>query len=227
MFDLTYNMKDLIDFVFLLNPSACLTYAILAPTNAQIDEYNHLVLQRVLGVERKYACLLDPGHILDYVPRQHIRGLPPHDLTIKVNRTYRMLQNLSIDKGLVKNVRIVITAIANHLITVQILCQPNYTPSSMNDNILIPRITFLTQLPTSGYTLQRKQFPLSPAYATTFNSCQGLTLDFVGIGLTTPAFSHGQFYAALSRIRRCENVRIHLKTGVQSTINVTYHDLLI
>src|ERR1700761_8255891 len=31
-----------------------------------------------------------------------------------------------------------------------------------------------------GRTLLRRQFPLAPAYATTFNSCQGLTLDIVG-----------------------------------------------
>ncbi|KIM65719.1 hypothetical protein SCLCIDRAFT_112413, partial [Scleroderma citrinum Foug A] len=49
--------------------------------------------------------------------------------------------------------------------------------------------------------LLHKQFPLAPAYATTFNSCQGLTLDCVGIDLTCPVFSHRQLYTALSCIR--------------------------
>ena len=36
----------------------------------------------------------------------------------------------------------------------------------------------------------RRQFPLTAAYATTFNSCQGLTLDRMGADLTKPVFSH-------------------------------------
>jgi len=39
------------------------------------------------------------------------------------------------------------------------------------------------------------------AYASTFHSCQGLTLDYVGIDLTTPVFTHGQLYTALSQVR--------------------------
>lgn len=65
--------------------------------------------------------------------------------------------------------------------------------------ILLPRISFTHSL-RSGHTLLRRQFPLAPAYATTFNSCQGLTLDRVGVDLTVPMFSHGQLYTALSRI---------------------------
>ncbi|KAI6013164.1 hypothetical protein PISMIDRAFT_100584, partial [Pisolithus microcarpus 441] len=43
-------------------------------------------------------------------------------------------------------------------------------------------------------------FPLAPTYASTFNSCQGLTLDSVGLDLTNPVFSHEQFYTALSHV---------------------------
>jgi hypothetical protein len=94
-----------------------------------------------------------------------------------------------------------------------------------NEQILIPRITFLTDLP-SGYTLRRQQFPLAPAYATTFNSCQGMTLDTLGVDLTRPVFSHGQLYTALSRVRRQEHVMIRLQPGQDSTTNVTYTELL-
>jgi len=43
-------------------------------------------------------------------------------------------------------------------------------------------------------------FPLTLGYATTFNSCQGLNLDHVGVNLTDPVFSHGQLYTTLSHI---------------------------
>jgi hypothetical protein len=146
------------------------------------------------------ASLPAPAYILDYIAKQHIHGIPPPELTIKTNGMYHLLRNLSIKKGLVKNVRVVI---ANCLITVSILQESGSPPFSSEDDILIPRITFLTQLPILGYTLQRKQFPLAPAYATTFNSRQGLTLDLLGIDLTIPV-CHGQLYTALTRVHRSE-----------------------
>ena len=93
------------------------------------------------------------------------------------------------------------------------------------EDILIPRITFTTDLP-SGFHLCRLQFPLAPAYATTFNSCQGMTLEILGVDLTRPVFSHGQLYTALSHIRRREDARIRLRPGALSTMNVTYEELL-
>ncbi|KIM65900.1 hypothetical protein SCLCIDRAFT_54687, partial [Scleroderma citrinum Foug A] len=74
--------------------------------------------------------------------------------------------------------------------------------------------------------LLRRQFPLAPAYATTFNSCQGLTLDRIGLDLTIPVFSHGQLYTAMSRIRHRTHVLIRLPPEQTSTTNVTYHELL-
>jgi len=77
------------------------------------------------------------------------------------------------------------------------------------ENVLIPRITFTHELP-SVHTLIRRQFPLAPAYATTFNSCQGLTLDCITIDLTRPVFSHRQLYTALTRIRTRRNGLVRL-----------------
>ena len=61
------------------------------------------------------------------------------------------------------------------------------------DDIFLPCITFSATLPPS-HTLFRQEFPLAPAYATTFNGRQGLTLDRIGLDLICPAFSHGQLY---------------------------------
>ncbi|KAJ7312344.1 hypothetical protein DFH08DRAFT_717767, partial [Mycena albidolilacea] len=58
---------------------------------------------------------------------------------------------------------------------------------------LIPRIAF-TRSHSSGHTLLRHQFPLAPVYATTFNGCQGLMLDILGMDLTQSVSSHGQLY---------------------------------
>ncbi|KAL7284959.1 hypothetical protein ACG7TL_000048 [Trametes sanguinea] len=193
MVDKVTAAEDVIDFTYpphiLLDPPACLHRAILAPTNAQIDAYNDEIVSRLPGHEQTYFAadslkeatevgMQSPDGILDYVARQTPPGLPPHALTVKVNGVYRLLRNFSIDRGLVKNTRVIIVNLGRRLITVRILHdQLNHHDHSSTD-ILLPRISFSTSLP-SGHTLLRRQFPLAPAYATTFNSCQGLTLDTI------------------------------------------------
>ncbi|KIJ44624.1 hypothetical protein M422DRAFT_167885 [Sphaerobolus stellatus SS14] len=166
-----------------------------------------------------------PAAVLDYASHNPLPGLPPQTLRIKVGGIYRLMRNLSIDRGMVKNSRCVVTGIGQHLISVRML--HGHVLDLANDEVLIPRITFSTVLLTSRYTLLRKQFPLTPAYATTFNSCQGMTLDKIGIDLTRPVFSHGQLYTALSRVRHRSHARVRLGNGEHSTENVTFTELLI
>ena len=97
-------------------------------------------------------------------------AIPPSRLNVKVGGMYRIMRNFSIDRGLVKNARVVVTDIGVRLICVRLL--RNSTVD--NEDILLPQITFTSHLP-SGHILIRKQFPIAPAYATTFNGCQGLT----------------------------------------------------
>ncbi|KAI5994453.1 hypothetical protein EDD15DRAFT_2529649 [Pisolithus albus] len=168
--------------------------------------------------------LLPPQSILDYVAVHTPSGLPPHSLHIHVGGIYRLTRNLSIERSLAKNSRVVVTSLGQRIVAVKTL-QNNNDPYTA-ENIPIPRITFTSTL-SSGHTLQRRQFPLAPAYATTFNSCQGLTLDSVGIDLTKPVFSHGQLYTAFSRIRHRDNARILLSTKDNTATNVTFHELLL
>jgi hypothetical protein len=168
--------------------------------------------------------LPNPTDILDYVAKTTPKGMPPHALTIKVNGVYRLLRNFSVEHGLVKNTRVLIIALGNSLITVRQLSSPQHSPS--NQELLIPRIHFTEKL-HSGHTLLRKQFPLAAAYATTFHSCQGLTLDRVGIDLTIPVFAHGQLYTALSRIRTRYHAKVLMPPNAQTTTNVVYKEILV
>jgi hypothetical protein len=237
-----HTAKDLTDFVYppeiLSNPVACLSRSILAPTNLQVDSYNETMLRKVDGAARVYLAadslkevddmgLTAPDSILDYVAKHTPAGLPPHSLTVKVNGVFRLLRNFSVDRGLVKNVRVVVTHTGTRLITVRLLRGVAGPVNRIDDeDILIPRINFTATLP-SGHTLSRRQFPVALAYATTFNSCQGLTLDILGVDLTRPVFSHGQLYTALSRIRHRSHAKIRLRPGETTTTNVTYHEILV
>lgn len=239
----THTTEDLINFVYppaiISNPVACLRRSILAPTNMQVDQYNDIILKSVDGVERVYhgadtlkevddVGLVPPDSVLDYVSRHPPPGFPHHKLTIKTGAVFRLMRNMSLDRGLVKNVRVVVIGLGNRLITVRLLRGvAGITGDAMDsEDILIPRISFTADL-ASGHTLLRKQFPLAPAYATTFNSCQGLTLDSVGVDLNRPVFSHGQLYTALSRIRHRSHAKVCLRPGETTTVNVTYNEILV
>lgn len=241
MIDRLSSVNDVIAFVFpddiLHDSTRSVRRSILAPTNVQVDAYNDAIIARIDGLSRTYyaadslkelaeAGLAESGGALDYAAKRRIPGLPDHSITIKVNGVYRLLRNLSLDRGLVKNIRVLVTDIGHRLITVRLLKEHNGITEIDEEDILIPRITFTYVLP-SGHTLLRRQFPLAPAYATTFNSCQGLTLDIVGIDLTRPVFSHGQLYTALSRVRHRSHVRVRLRGGEVTAPNITYQEILL
>jgi hypothetical protein len=239
---------ELTEFIFpdyvIRDPTLCLQRCILTPTNAQVDAYNSIVLDKLPGTptffcaadsleehanvlgDSKNDLLPTPDAILDYVSKVRQKGMPDHTLRIKLGGVYRLLRNFSVDQGLVKNTRVVVTGIGRKLITIHRLMSTGSGSSSDSGDILLPRITFKDVLP-SGHTLLRKQFPLAAAYASTFHSCQGLTLDRVGIDLSLPVFTHGQLYTALSRVRNRSNMIILLPEGHQTTPNVTYQEILI
>lgn len=250
----TTSIQDVIDFVYgqdiISNPTACLRRCILAPTNAQADLYNVEVLNLLHSTPRQYHAadsleehtevaemanfgsegdlpLPNPDAVLDYIRYRRPNGMPDYSLTVKVGGVYRLLRNLSIDMGLVKNVRIVVVGMGSKLITVRVLHDTQTSETNPSADILLPRITFKERLP-SGHMLCRRQFPLAPAYASTFHSCQGLTLDSVGVDLTQDVFTHGQLYTALSRIRNRSDAIVRLPAPECSiTANVTYKELLI
>lgn len=247
MLERVSRQEDLIQFVYpedvLQDPVACLKRAILAPTNEQVCGYNRKILSRIEGVQRTYIAVdalkdteeqedTDEGDdltpiqaVLEEAKRQDQPGIPAHSLNVKVNGVYRLMCNFSPERGLVKNTRVVVIALGKRVITVRVLRGVGGVSKVEPEDILISRIPFTTEL-ESGHTLIRRQFPLALAYATTFNSCQGLTLDFVGLDLTRPVFSHGQLYTALSRIRHRSHAKVRLRRGQMKTRNVTYQEIL-
>jgi hypothetical protein len=138
------------------------------------------------------------------------------------------MRNLSVEKNVVKNARAQVVNLLPNVVQVRLLQRP-CTPNTQSPTFYLPRITFEFRPHRANWTVQRRQFPLRLAYATTFNSCQGLTLDRVVLDLTLPVFAHGQLYTSLSRVRSAVDIRILRDPNEidQNTINVVYHELLL
>lgn len=141
-------------------------------------------------------------------------GVPPANLTLKVDCIASIMRNISIEDGLVKNARVQVVSLQPNVVQVRLLQQGAIRSQSSGGEptemptFYLPRITFEFQPRDASWTVQRRQFPLRLAYATTFNSCQGLTLDRVVLDLTMPVFAHGQLYTSLSRVRTGSDIRI-------------------
>ncbi|KAF8238231.1 hypothetical protein L208DRAFT_1243119, partial [Tricholoma matsutake] len=73
------------------------------------------------------------------------------------------------------------------------------------------------------------QIPLALCYATTFNGCQGLTVERLVLNLRQSVFSHGQLYAAMTHVPNSQNVLI-LRAVDDNSIsakNVVWKELLL
>lgn len=80
-----------------------------------------------------------------------------------------------------------------------------------------------------GFKVLRKQIPVVPSYASTFNGCQGLTVSKLVLDLRRPVFSHGQLYSAMTRVPNHRDVlvlRMQEATTTETT-NVVWQELLL
>ena len=80
-----------------------------------------------------------------------------------------------------------------------------------------------------GFLLHVRGHPLRLAYATTFNSRQGLTLTRAAIDLRIDPFAHGQLYTALSRVRHRDDCFLIFseENEERDSANVVYKSLLL
>nr|XP_027118623.1 ATP-dependent DNA helicase PIF1-like [Coffea arabica] len=100
--------------------------------------------------------------------------------------------------------------------------------------IFIPRIPLQTpDNEKNGIPFIRRQFPVRLCFAMTINKAQGQTLDYVGVYLKEPVFSHGQLYVALSRAKTADAVKVLILPGTFAEIktdcktrNIVFDEIL-
>ncbi|KAN0081312.1 PIF1-like helicase domain containing protein [Tylopilus felleus] len=236
----TVRLDDTLQFLFppdiLHNPVQTLKRAFLSPRNIFVDAFNEKIMDLLPG-ESHYLYSSDalkeadnvpfnaPEQTPEYLAMLHHPGVPPHQLNLKRNAICALQRNLSVEKGLVHNAWVCISAVHRHFVEVQF-------PTELEHEVethCIPRISFNFSPPGSDWTVTHKQFPLRPAYATTFNGCQELTLDRSVLDLHIDPFAHGQLYTALSCVR-CRTHTLALfseSNDEKSSANIVYKNLLL
>ena len=172
---------------------------------------------------RDYLCDVDDPHGIlknlmttDILNTYNKIGVPPHELILKVNDICLVTRALMAD-NLASNVRVKITKIGVHFITVLTLTEKNPRV------ILLPRIRFRFRMDYGqSYAMMRTQFPLRLAYAMSYNKSQSQTLCRTLIDCTEMPFTHGHLYVASSRVRSPDNIAYYF--DVEKADLVTTHE---
>lgn len=225
--ELLVNSNDLISNIFGDNVTDGMNEnkAILTPTNEDANKINYKILNLINSPAQQYISsdtILDHDPSLFYLPIDVLHsltppGCPPHILILKVNAIVMLVRNLNIHDGLCNGTRVKVLRMNDHVLYCEVLTGPK-----SGNKVFIPRMDFTCEKHDSGlpYAFIRRQFPVKLAYAMTINKAQGQTLSKVGIYLSIPVFAHGQFYVALSRARRPNDIKISvIESSIQGRMN--------
>ena len=216
------------------NVNEMMRRAILTPRNDFVDEINEKLIKTFPGTTRVYKSFdqtLDSneqGLYEDFLHTLTPNGLPPHILTLKPNCPIMLLRNIDPPEGLSNGTRLICRNLDENVIDAEIAVGQH-----QGKIMFLPRIPLQpSEADKYPIAFQRKQFPVRLCFAMTINKAQGQTLDFVGLYLPNPVFSHGQLYVALSRATNAESIKILVKptnddeSTYDCTANIVYQELL-
>ncbi|KAL3636382.1 hypothetical protein CASFOL_020929 [Castilleja foliolosa] len=228
------RLHSLINFIYdeslLVSPSPAIlsTRAIVCPTNDATDDINKLVLTLTPGECKIYTSNdvitphsenrrdLEASYPPECLSQMNFPGIPPHQLTLKVNTPVMLIRNINQSLGLCNGTRLIITQMLPRVIEAQII-----TGTSKGTRVYIPRIKFVHDNKELPFVFTRRQFPIKVCYAMTINKSQGQSLKKIGVYLRKPVFTHGQLYVALSRATSLDSLRILIEPTEGNSIDIT------
>ncbi|GJR59128.1 ATP-dependent DNA helicase PIF1-like protein [Tanacetum coccineum] len=174
---------------------------ILTPRNDDVDEINTYMFNKLAGKSVTYNSAdeickastesLDQQQLYptNFLNTLNFSGMPPHALCLKKELPIMLLRNVNPTKGLCNGTRLIITELGEFVIHAKIL-----TGSHVGDTVLIHQIIITSNQSKWPFVLKRRKYLVKPCYAMTINKSQGQSLNYVGLYLHNPVFSHGQLY---------------------------------
>ncbi|XP_019158023.1 PREDICTED: uncharacterized protein LOC109154751 [Ipomoea nil] len=215
------------------DPYSLMSRAILTTKNEIADEINSILIDRFPGESKCYVSFDEPLnsnqlHCKDYLHTLSPAGLPPHKLLLKKNCPIILLRNLNPAEGLCNGTRLVCDSFEDHLISCFIA-----VGEYKGKHVFIPRIPLEPSKDENCLIpFKRTQFPTKVSFAMTINKAQGQTLDFVGIYLKEPVFSHRQLYVPMSQAKKADSVKMIIFSDdghnklTNITNNIVYQEIL-
>ncbi|XP_049370761.1 uncharacterized protein LOC125835697 [Solanum verrucosum] len=228
--------KESLDLLFkvIYDSSFMTSRVILTTKNDFVDELNDRLITQFPTVAKIFIAAdetIEPNdqpQFEDFLHTLNVPGLPPYRLMLKQNCPVILLRNLNPSEGLCNGTRLVCCDFKTHVISCKIA-----SGDFKDKHVFIPRIPLLSSEDEKiPIPFKRTQFPIRLCFAMTINKAQGQTLDYVGIYLREPVFSHGQLYVALSRAKSSNCIKILIRPPTadndddHSTCNVVYNEII-
>ena len=187
------------------DPNPHIKPVILATHNAIVDQINDKSL-RALKTEKHCFVAHDAGSPY-HVGRLDKDCLAPKNLHLRIGAQVMLLTNLDLDSGLANGSLGTVTSFSGDAAVVEFT------------NGMTRPVSRHTWEITEGKEVvaERQQLPFRVAYAITIHKSQGMTLEKVQLYLAK-AFSPGQAYVALSRVKSLEG--LFIETFSPSAIQV-------
>jgi hypothetical protein len=206
---------------------------ILSARNEDVDSVNSIMLQQMSGNETVYQSAdsaVDTGdtedaivsYTTEYLNSINVSGLPLARLTLKVGSPVMIIRNLDPSNGVCNGTRGILRRVDRRVLEVEIVGGDHH-----GERTFVPRLN-LTAADALPFQLKRRQFPVCLAFAMSINKSQGQSVKHVGLNLSTPVFTHGQLYVAMSRVTSPARIHVLFSEGARGvgTKNVVFPEVL-
>jgi hypothetical protein len=212
-------------------------HIILSSMNKTVNSLNKTVLSKFPGPAQLF-------HSVDFIPNSERLGeddpllnypveyfneincgsLPLAKLELKIGCPIMVLKNLDAANGVCNGSRGILTRHSNRVLEVRLL-----TGEHAGETVFIPRVANQPSEEENAFIFTRRQFPIRVCFAMTINKSQGQSVKFVGLDVRSPAFTHGQFYVAVSRVTSVSNLKVIWNEADREakTQNVVYSEVLL